>query len=109
MRIDAFPHLIPRGADGRLVERFAVLPESFSAQWGNPTSHRARLDRDLSEQLLPASFSRDLARQGLASRADAPNPFDGVTAGVRQPADSVVAVTVRILPLSDGALGILAC
>ena len=37
VRIDAFPHLVARGSDGELVERFTILPEPFSAQWGNST------------------------------------------------------------------------
>jgi len=35
IRLDAFPHLIARGPDGDLVERFTVLPQSPLFMWGN--------------------------------------------------------------------------
>jgi len=35
VRIDAFPHLIAQGRDGRLVEQFTVLPQSGNFMWGN--------------------------------------------------------------------------
>ena len=34
IRIDAFPHLIARGADGKLVERFTMLPQRRRFMWG---------------------------------------------------------------------------
>lgn len=41
VRIDVFPHLIARGPDGQLVERFKDVPNQFPqfygfAMWGNP-------------------------------------------------------------------------
>jgi hypothetical protein len=35
VRIDAFPHLVASDREGRLEERFTILPEPSSAQWGN--------------------------------------------------------------------------
>jgi len=35
VRIDAFPHLIAKGRDGKLVEQFTVLPQAGNFMWGN--------------------------------------------------------------------------
>ncbi len=38
IRIDAFPHLIAAGPDGKVIERFTMLPQPDSFMWG---SHEA--------------------------------------------------------------------
>ena len=35
VRIDAFPHLIAKGRDGRMVKQFTVLPQLGNFMWGN--------------------------------------------------------------------------
>jgi len=35
VRIDAFPHLVADGPDGRRIERFTVLPQPAHFMWGN--------------------------------------------------------------------------
>jgi hypothetical protein len=35
VRIDAFPHLLAKGQDGKLVEQFTVLPQAGNFMWGN--------------------------------------------------------------------------
>ena len=35
VRIDAFPHLVAKGQDGKLVEQFNVLPQAGNFMWGN--------------------------------------------------------------------------
>ena len=35
VRIDAFPHLVAKGTDGKLCEQFTVLPQAGNFMWGN--------------------------------------------------------------------------
>ncbi|NQT71156.1 MAG: hypothetical protein HQ553_00130 [Chloroflexi bacterium] len=35
IRIDAFPHLIASGPDGKVIDRFTILPQSSEFMWGN--------------------------------------------------------------------------
>ena len=35
IRLEAFPHLVAKGPDGKLVERFTVLPQEDYFMWGN--------------------------------------------------------------------------
>lgn len=35
VRIDAFPHLIAKGPDGKLGEQFTILPQAQGFMWGN--------------------------------------------------------------------------
>ena len=35
VRIDAFPHLVAKGPDGKLVKQFTILPQADGFMWGN--------------------------------------------------------------------------
>jgi len=35
IRLDAFPHLIAKGPDGKLIKQFTILPQGSSFMWGN--------------------------------------------------------------------------
>ena len=35
IRLDAFPHLVAKGPDGKVVKQFTILPQSSGFMWGN--------------------------------------------------------------------------
>jgi hypothetical protein len=35
VRIDAFPHLVAKGQDGKMIEQFTILPQAGNFMWGN--------------------------------------------------------------------------
>lgn len=49
LRIDAFPHLVARGLDGKMAERFTINPQVRAFMWGNHASIEVEPRRGLAK------------------------------------------------------------
>lgn len=83
IRMDAFPHLVARDADGNLIEEFTVLPQRKRFMWGNhkpvqvtPRSSMATFIRKAAERGICVGLSTWFNNDSLGRCYEVVTPAD---------------------------------